>query len=291
MAFNPDKDLWLQDGNVILVCDSIAYRVHQSVLSRHSKVFKDMFAVGTPQGEETFQDCVVIRLQDSPVYFRALLKSLYDLRYPSFGTKLRLEMLRGLLLVANKYLFEELRKHTIEHLRLLFLRTLDDLLSTNRKEIVPDDFSGLLLAAQLSVAEIFSNSDGLDRHVSMLARQTCLLFKEKQLKTMDHDICDACIWKNKILTHCILGPNPRCNGFSHEDLHAFEEYYTRRVGGIIQERFFDFVICSVYANMETKTCESCWNNLNAVEMVIREKVWEAIPASCNFKNWDDVDVA
>ncbi|KAA1468956.1 hypothetical protein DENSPDRAFT_834460 [Dentipellis sp. KUC8613] len=310
MAFNPDMNLWMLDGNVILVCDSVAYRVHQSILSRHSKVFKDMFAVGTPQGDETFQDCVVVRLQDSPVHFTALLKSLYDLRYPAFGAKLSLDMLRGLLLVANKYLFEELRKQTIEHLRLLFPRTLDDLSSSNRESIVPDDFSGLLgiqlsqefhvpailptacfYAAHLSVTQIFSNNDGPDRHVSMPARQACLLFKEKQLKTMYSDICETYIWRDKLLTYCILGPNPNCKGFSHEDLHAFEEYYTRRVGGVIQETFFEFVICSIYAGMEGRVCASCWHNLSHVEKVIREKIWEAVPVSCNFKDWDDVDAA
>ncbi len=35
--------LWFPDGNVVLATDSLLFRVHESFLSLHSSVFKDMF--------------------------------------------------------------------------------------------------------------------------------------------------------------------------------------------------------------------------------------------------------
>lgn len=37
--------LWLSDGNVVLATESLLFRVHKSVLSLHSSVFKDMFDI------------------------------------------------------------------------------------------------------------------------------------------------------------------------------------------------------------------------------------------------------
>jgi len=43
--------LWFPDGNVVLATDSLLFRVHKSVLSLHSSVFKDMFDIAfTPAG-------------------------------------------------------------------------------------------------------------------------------------------------------------------------------------------------------------------------------------------------
>lgn len=44
--------LWYEDGNVVLSTNSYLYRVHKSILSRQSTMFKDMFQVsGDAEGD------------------------------------------------------------------------------------------------------------------------------------------------------------------------------------------------------------------------------------------------
>ncbi len=39
----PHNFLWYPDGNVVLATDSFLFKVHKSLLSQHSSVFRDMF--------------------------------------------------------------------------------------------------------------------------------------------------------------------------------------------------------------------------------------------------------
>ena len=59
------KELWFEDGNVVLVAQGTAFRVFRSLLAEHSTVFADMFAASSPATEETLDGCPVVRLSDS----------------------------------------------------------------------------------------------------------------------------------------------------------------------------------------------------------------------------------
>ncbi|KAI1787708.1 hypothetical protein LXA43DRAFT_683630 [Ganoderma leucocontextum] len=66
-----DQDVWLPDGSIIVITENIAFRVHKSVLSLHSEVFRDLFLVPTPRASntadpmETLDDCPVVKLSDN----------------------------------------------------------------------------------------------------------------------------------------------------------------------------------------------------------------------------------
>lgn len=71
-------DLWLPDGNIIIVAsDDIAYRVHKSFLALHSEVFRDLFSAEGTSADQTFEDCDVVRLPDSSEDVCHLLKALH----------------------------------------------------------------------------------------------------------------------------------------------------------------------------------------------------------------------
>lgn len=42
-APKPHEFLWFRDGNIVLATDAYLFKVHESLLSLHSSVFKDMF--------------------------------------------------------------------------------------------------------------------------------------------------------------------------------------------------------------------------------------------------------
>ena len=43
------EEVWFDDGNIILVAENKAFRVHRSMLVRHSQVFKDLFELSQPR--------------------------------------------------------------------------------------------------------------------------------------------------------------------------------------------------------------------------------------------------
>lgn len=69
-------ELWFSDGSVELQVDDTLFCVHISQLSRHSTVFRDMFALAQPDAPD-FQRAR-IKLYDSPEDIANMLKALYD---------------------------------------------------------------------------------------------------------------------------------------------------------------------------------------------------------------------
>lgn len=70
--------IWLEDGNVVLQVQNTQFRVHRSMLSLHSSVFRDMFQFPQPFGEHDVDGCPVVHLTDDPDDFEQLLKVVYD---------------------------------------------------------------------------------------------------------------------------------------------------------------------------------------------------------------------
>lgn len=93
LSFLPDSPsersatLWFKDGNIVLQTRSKQYRVHQSVLSVHSSVFRDMFSIPQPDEQKTIDGCPVVDLVDPSEEWDTLLELMYGLdEYVSIWT-------------------------------------------------------------------------------------------------------------------------------------------------------------------------------------------------------------
>lgn len=74
--------LWFDDGSVILQAETTQFRVHRSVLSANSDIFRDMFSVPQPTEEvEVIDGCPVVHLPDYADDWTFVLQGLYDFRY------------------------------------------------------------------------------------------------------------------------------------------------------------------------------------------------------------------
>ncbi|TFY66294.1 hypothetical protein EVG20_g4802 [Dentipellis fragilis] len=295
----------MEDGNVIIVCESVGFRVHRGILARHSKIFRDTFAVGGQHADqEMYENAAVLRLPDPEDDFKELLRSIYDIRYPPFGSTIRLRTLRALLLLSTKYLFEELRTQVINHLQMLFPSNRASLRSI-RSWVWPMDMSGLLgvqisqecnvpsilpaacfEAAQLSASEILDDGEDSDPDVSFSARRTCLEFRDALLGAIDTKICNSLIWNNADLTRCDRN-HPPCNGLSLEALQQVEARYRRDLESIFKHksRKQGTIRSTEYV------CQDCWKKLDMAEEQIRNQIWDAVPVSCGFDDWTAVKKA
>ena len=83
-------DLYIPDGNFVIIAqdgakktDRIHFRVHQSTLSKHSQVFKDMFTLpGPPENAQEFYDGVpFVEVNDDPEDMAKFLTVLYEPLY------------------------------------------------------------------------------------------------------------------------------------------------------------------------------------------------------------------
>jgi hypothetical protein len=70
------KDLWFEDGSIIVQCPTASFRVHASILSTHSEVFRTMFAVASPS-EDSVDGVPVVQVSDDAEMMYKLLKLLY----------------------------------------------------------------------------------------------------------------------------------------------------------------------------------------------------------------------
>ena len=83
-------DLYFPDANFVIIAqdgakktDRIHFRVHQSMLSKHSQVFKDMFTLpGSPENAQEFYDGVpFVEVNDDPEDMAKFLTILYEPLY------------------------------------------------------------------------------------------------------------------------------------------------------------------------------------------------------------------
>ena len=75
-----DIDLWLDDGNIVIVAQNTAFRVHKSLLMRHSEVFCNLLTIPQPTNPgdaEMIEGYPVVRVTDTSSDFRELLRVLY----------------------------------------------------------------------------------------------------------------------------------------------------------------------------------------------------------------------
>lgn len=80
-AFDKNLGLWFDDGNVVLVAEKTGFRVHRSVLARHSDVFRDMFLISQPEPplNDEAKGCPIVPLVDDGAEDVAtILGILYD---------------------------------------------------------------------------------------------------------------------------------------------------------------------------------------------------------------------
>lgn len=72
-------DFWFTDGSVVLVVQNTAFRIHHSILSKHSDVFANLFTIPNPSNkDEMFEDCPLVHLSDDLSEFTDTMKAIYE---------------------------------------------------------------------------------------------------------------------------------------------------------------------------------------------------------------------
>ncbi|CAL1717273.1 unnamed protein product [Somion occarium] len=118
---------WLSDGNLIVITREVSFRVHTSVLSRNSEVFRDMLAIPQPDNAEQVEGCSVVQLSEDGCDFETLLLALYD-GGKIFGDHnvLRFRTVSAMLRLGMKYQIDLVSQEAIRRLRKFYPNYLED---------------------------------------------------------------------------------------------------------------------------------------------------------------------
>ena len=71
-------EMSFEDGSIAIIAGNTAFKVHRSVLSRKSALFKDLLSLPQPETEEKFEGLPVVRLLDPPEDITTLLDAIYN---------------------------------------------------------------------------------------------------------------------------------------------------------------------------------------------------------------------
>ncbi|KAI0756282.1 hypothetical protein C8Q80DRAFT_1092427 [Daedaleopsis nitida] len=105
-----DASLWFDDGNIIMIASQpeTAFRVHKSILARHSETLSSLFTLPQPAAGPgamaTMDGCAVVRMTDSSHDLKHLLQALYDgASYWDADAVLERGVLTALARLGHKY--------------------------------------------------------------------------------------------------------------------------------------------------------------------------------------------
>jgi len=143
-------DPWLDDGNVILQADSKQFRVHRSVLSASSAIFKDMFTLSTAD-KVLVEGCPVVHLSDAADDLHHVLKAIYERSYHFIDREpLPISIIAAFLRLGQKYEIDQLRSEAVTRLSYDFPTTLEEFDQSFKETLSHCD--GVLLFTSINLA-------------------------------------------------------------------------------------------------------------------------------------------
>ncbi|KAH6911815.1 hypothetical protein BKA70DRAFT_1099308 [Coprinopsis sp. MPI-PUGE-AT-0042] len=117
-AVTRSAKFWFEDGNLVLQVEQTQFRVHKSVLARHSPVFRDMSSFSQPpeEDEPMVEGCPIVYLSDSAQQWELLIGVLYDgLQFVPFsGQLLPFGLVAAMLQLGHKYQFDALKERALQ---------------------------------------------------------------------------------------------------------------------------------------------------------------------------------
>ncbi|KIP02766.1 hypothetical protein PHLGIDRAFT_279464 [Phlebiopsis gigantea 11061_1 CR5-6] len=123
------EELWYEDGNVVVISQNVWFKLHRSILAKHSRAFRDMFHADAFAGD-IVEGCPAVTVADSPQHLALFFKVLYDpTKQPFFmdqNSSMDFRDLRALTLLSFKYDVPHIRAEALRRLRICYPATLEE---------------------------------------------------------------------------------------------------------------------------------------------------------------------
>ncbi|KAM5544054.1 hypothetical protein V8D89_002240, partial [Ganoderma adspersum] len=312
-----DPELWFEDGNVVIVAGSAAFRVHTGILklSRHSEIFQNMFGVpqpALPDPSDVFDGQPVVHVSDSAHDFKQLLGMLYD------GAKcvidihiLKLVFAINIAAVArlgHKYHIEWVLKEATRRLRSIFPDTHEDWLKNRGRSnhLVAFRFLPFPYIEAVNLIRLIGETKMLPVAIYDCCRSLPLLFKgttrvDGTAETLDLPTFGLCVAAHTKLIQrqsklnadvFCRGPSERCRE-TEACRKAIEAAYN------LVCRLPQFYLCGSPLHLgishvldklerEAEVCSFCAVSLRERERRGKRAVWKDLPKllGVDVDGWD-----
>ncbi|KAJ6525297.1 hypothetical protein DFH09DRAFT_936812, partial [Mycena vulgaris] len=317
---------WFDDGNVILATEesptnaSTAFRVHRSVMARHSEVFESMFLVPQPSTDavETVAGIQVVRMWDSPTELSNLIIALYDGAKFANGKIEDFFYLAGILRLSTKYFIAKLRVQAIQHLTQTWSYTLkghDDMVDAALRSPLVDGLSYprvhplhvVNLAREVGVSVIIPSAvyflslyplDDLLRAdhpklmvehpsrpssvLSPLDMKDYTLMFQKRLDIILNFVRSFCGTRTAL---SICQTAPACTrGFARLSSRLSRSWITR-TGPL---HYMSQAVSDLSDDPKASVCGPCRRAFAQEVVALRQKTWNELPAILGLPSWEEM---
>ncbi|KAL1751120.1 hypothetical protein FB107DRAFT_294122 [Schizophyllum commune] len=287
------QEHWNRDGSIILHVEDTLFRIHQTTLERLSEVFKDLFSVPQPPGEERVDECPVVRLEgDQSADWIHLLDAIYDpLHFDELALqepKANLARLSAILRLSTKYRITAFRRKAIAIFSKNFqsgdtyipqertmtvneVYTMINLArSTNALTLLPFAF---MLLTSLRSPEVI-NGAPISNHDKLVIFRGML----RLLSARDDDLF------------------PFAHSFNPPDGCIHPELCSTAIGRFLIAQFrqrshssFFFLSDKFTFQWAANMCETCLNHIQTTFRSGRQKTWERLPFIFGLgKDWEEL---
>ncbi|KAH6907666.1 hypothetical protein BKA70DRAFT_1283635 [Coprinopsis sp. MPI-PUGE-AT-0042] len=265
------------------------FRVHRSMLARHSEVFRDMFTMPHPSGEALVEDCPLVSLpMDSAEDVKNMLTALYDKTYNT-REALPYSMVAAMIRMGRKYEIAAIRDEGLTRLKLEFPIALAEW------EKLPPIFTHIIEADGLlfDIVQLALENDvlsekllnGVERGVGQPkarlpfeVQRTCILGRERLLQSL-HQFTFA--W--------VSGVGRQRRGMSRslqlrQDRRIFDEEIWMPLADPTRalERWNDFLDGCPSA---LKLCQICLEDARVFHEAGRRRAWDRLPLVFDLPEW------
>ncbi|CAA7266013.1 unnamed protein product [Cyclocybe aegerita] len=311
LATTRSEGLWLDDGNIILQAEATQFRVHRSMLARHSVVFKDMFSMPQPDEDPVFEGCPVITLSDKAEDLKQILSVFYD-NFGSMDLSKDIPISRAsiMLRLGKKYDISLLRDEALKRLRQDFPVTLMEWDNSYEGHCGPSlDFS--FVSPSQAVADVIAL--GLEEDVSTILPGVFFYYIVKTSledivlgeSSLPHDVRMKCIvGRDRLFIHL----RGIVNNWAGLEAFMDLEYCTR--GGLcVQKKTqllrelehvfwgdngMPFSLASISdlpfpaGQMVKDLCKFCAASVEGCYEEARESIWDALPGFFSLPRWHEL---
>ncbi|PFH48118.1 hypothetical protein AMATHDRAFT_150595 [Amanita thiersii Skay4041] len=291
-----NQEFWFEDGSVVIIVGGQCFRVHQSILSRHSEVFNAMFSIPQPRYQEMLDGCPLVRLSDELSDFVDLLRVLYQ---PFYFDKLSedadlntlITFISGILRMSTKYMMRIIRQKCISVLQSKFPSTIEgcDTLLASKYLYPPEAIvRAIPLARESIVPEILPWAYYISTHIP-----TDELLNDASLSWRDKALCLAGkerLWEaQKTLTHAFVltfERAPGCVSMCNQVFQFATERQSWKGLEMMRKSPHPLEMYTDWGSM--KTCARCRESMERQHKAGREKLWELLPGMFELGSWKEL---
>ncbi|KAI0782152.1 hypothetical protein C8Q75DRAFT_535690 [Abortiporus biennis] len=310
-------EYYFPDGNFVIIAGNHAFRTHRTVLSRHSKVFRDMFTIPQPPVDSDLYDgCSVVHLTETREEAQIMFSVIYDgieMYNPQSQSKIlnmTMDFAFSILHLGMKYQIEPLQKLAIHRLERHFPTRLSIYQIYHQNARMAENLSGDGITLQ-TPEQCFAVANRARRHqMSKILPQLlyhCAQFdvrtilRHPELSQTDREIILEL--KEKIRTHVLDMMQPFF--LRHTDKAcASSTLCKERLEEIFEKQHFLWLSSShlfcyvstwlgvgtIYpANFGAKDvglCGRCFNYLIGQNLLPkRDKLWKELGQLCDVPDW------